>query len=123
MTELFCASSCACYQVAALFANLLPLSGGDGGMCSAHFWARKLSAQGHVVKLMAPQFVKPYIKGSKTDTACEAVPRPLCALYQLNKPSSSHYWPLAVHWACTGFVKARIPLKPASCEACWLNSE
>lgn len=38
-------------------------------------------AQGHVVKQMAPQFVKPYVKGSKTDAAdaeaiCEAVSRP-----------------------------------------------
>jgi transposase len=25
----------------------------------AHFWARQLQAQGHTVRLMAPQFVKP----------------------------------------------------------------
>lgn len=28
---------------------------------SAHVWANKLSALGHSVKLMAPQFVKPYV--------------------------------------------------------------
>lgn len=36
---------------------------------------------GHTVKLMAPQFVKPYVKANKTDAAdaeaiCEAVTRP-----------------------------------------------
>ncbi len=28
----------------------------------AHYWARKLQALEHTVKLMAPQFVKPYVK-------------------------------------------------------------
>ena len=48
---------------------------------SAHFWARKLSELGHTVKLMAPQFVKPYVKTNKNDARdaeaiCEAVGRP-----------------------------------------------
>ena len=48
---------------------------------SAHYWARELSAQGHDVRIMAPQFVKPYVKGNKTDAndaaaICEAVSRP-----------------------------------------------
>ena len=29
---------------------------------SAHYWARLLQSYGHTVKLMAPQFVKPYVK-------------------------------------------------------------
>jgi transposase len=36
---------------------------------SAHHWARKLIAQGHEVKLIAGQFVKPYLKSNKTDLA------------------------------------------------------
>ncbi|MBB3220995.1 transposase, partial [Massilia umbonata] len=33
--------------------------------CSgAHYWARRLRDVGHTVKLMAPQFVKPYVKGN-----------------------------------------------------------
>jgi transposase len=36
---------------------------------SAHFWARKLEELGHTVKLMAPQFVKPYVKTNKNDAA------------------------------------------------------
>ena len=45
---------------------------------SAHYWARKLAELGHTVKLMAPQFVKPYVKTNKNDARdaeaiCEAV--------------------------------------------------
>ena len=48
---------------------------------SSHHWARQLSALGHTVKLIAPQFVKPYVKGNKNDAndaeaICEAVGRP-----------------------------------------------
>jgi transposase len=47
----------------------------------AHHWARALQAQGYRVKLMAPQFVKPYVKSNKTDrndaaAICEAMSRP-----------------------------------------------
>lgn len=47
----------------------------------AHQWARSLSALGHTVKLIAPQFVKPYVKSNKNDAAdaeaiCEAMSRP-----------------------------------------------
>ncbi|SDK96700.1 hypothetical protein SAMN05216189_106034, partial [Pseudomonas delhiensis] len=30
---------------------------------SAHYWARELRQLGHEVRLIAPQFVKPYVKG------------------------------------------------------------
>ena len=47
----------------------------------AHQWARDLVALGHAVKLIAPQFVKPYVKTNKNDAAdaeaiCEAMSRP-----------------------------------------------
>src|SRR5947209_8544085 len=47
----------------------------------AHYWARQLRHQGHEVKLMAPQFVKPYVKSNKNDmrdaeAIAEAVTRP-----------------------------------------------
>lgn len=47
----------------------------------AHYWARVLTNFGHEVKLIAPQFVKPYVKGQKNDSQdaaaiCEAVSRP-----------------------------------------------
>jgi transposase len=48
---------------------------------SAHYWARQLEKLGHKVKLMAPQFVKPYVKSNKNDrndseAIAEAVGRP-----------------------------------------------
>lgn len=33
----------------------------------AHEWAREITKLGHEVKLMAPQHVKPYVQGNKTD--------------------------------------------------------
>ena len=47
----------------------------------AHYWARQLRTQGHEVKLMAPQYVKPYVKTNKNDlrdaeAIAEAVTRP-----------------------------------------------
>jgi transposase len=47
----------------------------------AHYWARQFRAQGHEVKLMAPQYVKPYVKTNKNDlrdaeAIAEAVTRP-----------------------------------------------
>jgi transposase len=50
--------------------------------CSgAHHWARLLQGLGYKVKLIAPQFVKPYVKSNKNDAAdaeaiCEAMGRP-----------------------------------------------
>ena len=48
---------------------------------SAHHWARALARLGHTVRLMPPQYVKPYVKRHKNDQAdaeaiCEAVQRP-----------------------------------------------
>ena len=47
----------------------------------AHYWARELTKLGHEVRLMPPQYVKPYVKTNKHDAAdaegcCEAVQRP-----------------------------------------------
>lgn len=47
----------------------------------AHHWARTLQSYGYTVKLIPPQFVKPYVKSNKTDAAdaeaiCEAMSRP-----------------------------------------------
>jgi transposase len=53
----------------------------DGGFKQCHHWARQLQAQGFTVKLIAPQFVKPYVKSNKNDAndaeaVCEAMSRP-----------------------------------------------
>lgn len=46
-----------------------------------NYGARKFKEIGHEVRLMSPQFVKPYVKTNKNDAAdaeaiCEAVSRP-----------------------------------------------
>jgi transposase len=48
---------------------------------SAHHWARELARLGHVVRLIAPAYVKPFVKRQKNDAAdaeaiCEAAQRP-----------------------------------------------
>jgi transposase len=47
----------------------------------AHHWARVLQGKGYRVRLIAPQFVKPYVKTNKNDAndaeaICEAMSRP-----------------------------------------------
>ena len=47
----------------------------------AHYWVRVFNAHGHTTKMIAPQFVKPYVKSNKNDAVdaeaiCEAVQRP-----------------------------------------------
>jgi transposase len=48
---------------------------------SAHYWGRQISALGHRVMLIAPQYVKPFVRGDKSDrhdaqAICEAALRP-----------------------------------------------
>lgn len=48
---------------------------------TAHYWARLFRSWGHEVRLMAPQYVKPYVKTNKNDAVdaeaiCEAMQRP-----------------------------------------------
>jgi transposase len=68
-------------QMLGYFAKLSPCLIGMEACSSSHYWARELQKLGHSVKLMAPQFVKPYVKGNKNDAndaeaICEAVARP-----------------------------------------------
>ncbi|MDO8463952.1 MAG: IS110 family transposase [Gallionella sp.] len=92
------------------FANLEPCLIGMETCGSAHHWARKLKGYGHTVKLMAPQFVKPYVKTNKNDMAdaeaiCEAVSRPNMRFVAMKTVEQQAI--LSVHRARQGFVKAR----------------
>lgn len=69
------------HQLLSFFANLGKCLIGMEACGSSHYWARKLTELGHEVRLMAPQLVKPYVKGNKNDAndaeaICEAVSRP-----------------------------------------------
>ena len=54
-------------QVMEYFANLPPCLVGMEACASAHYWARRLQAQGHEVRLVPPQHVKAYLRGNKND--------------------------------------------------------
>lgn len=68
-------------QVLAYFGKLPPCRVGMEACAGAHYWARELSRLGHTVRLMAPAYVKAYVRRNKNDAAdaaaiCEAVSRP-----------------------------------------------
>ena len=97
-------------QVLVFFAQVSPCLIGMEACAGAHYWARKLQGQGHTVKLMAPQFVKPYVKSNKTDVAdaeaiCEAVTRPTMRFVPIKGVDQQAV--LSLHRARRGFVKAR----------------
>jgi transposase len=68
-------------QVLGFFAGLSPCRVGMEACASAHYWARELQALGHEVRLIPPQYVKPFVKTNKNDATdaeaiCEALSRP-----------------------------------------------
>lgn len=97
-------------KMAVFFAQLEPCLIGMEACSSAHYWARKLRSHGHTVKLMAPQFVKPYVKTNKNDVAdaeaiCEAVGRPNMRFVPIKTEEQQAI--LSIHRARSSFVKAR----------------
>jgi transposase len=97
-------------EVAKFFANLPPCLIGMEACGSAHYWARKLETFRHTVKLMAPQFVKPYVKTNKNDARdaeaiCEAVQRPHMRFVPVKTLEQQAV--LALHRVRQGLVKAR----------------
>src|SRR3954447_15954243 len=117
-------------KVRAFFADLPPCLVGMEACGSAHYWARELAELGHTVRLMPPQYVKPYVETNKHDAAdaeaiCEAVTRPtmrfvpvktveqqsLCQLHRVRqlllKQKVMHVNALRGHLAEFGIVRAQ----------------
>ena len=97
-------------QVATFFAIMPQCLIGMEACGSAHHWARKLRSLGHDVRLMAPQFVKPYVKTNKNDVAdaeaiCEAVGRPNMRFVPIKDIEQQAV--LSLHRVRQGLVKAR----------------
>lgn len=97
-------------QLLALLANMPPMLIGMEACGSAHHWARQLQALGHTVRLMAPQFVKPYVKSNKNDAAdaqaiCEAVGRPHMRFVAIKTVEQQAV--LSLHRVRQGFVRER----------------
>ena len=81
-----------------------------GGVRERPLWGRTLQRFGHTVRLMAPQFVKPYVKTNKNDVAdaeaiCEAVGRANMRFVPIKSIEQQAI--LSVHRVRQGFVKAR----------------
>ena len=97
-------------KVLLYFQSLAPCLIGMEACGSSHYWARELQKLGHTVKLMAPQFVKPYVKGNKNDTndaeaICEAVSRPNMRFVSIKTVAQQDIQ--AVHRIRNGLVKQR----------------
>lgn len=100
-------------QMHEFFANLTPCVIGMEACASAHYWGRELTRLGHDVRLMAAQFVKPYVKTNKNDAAdaqaiCEAVSRPSMRFVAIKSVDQQAV--LSMHRARDGLVRARSAL-------------
>jgi transposase len=74
-----------------LMLRLEPCLVGMEACGGAHHWARLLTSYGHEIRLMSPQFVKPYVKSNKNDfldaeAICEAVTRPTMRFVAVKTP-------------------------------------
>jgi len=68
-------------ELEAFFAKLAPTEIALEACSSSHHWARTLATLGHQVRLIPPQYVKPFVKRGKNDSIdaeaiCEAAGRP-----------------------------------------------
>lgn len=97
-------------QMAEFFAQLPECLIGMEACGSAHYWARQLTSMGHTVRVMAPKYVKPYVKTNKNDAAdaeaiCEAVSRPSMRFVSVKTADQQAI--LSIHRARAGFMKNR----------------
>jgi transposase len=77
---------------------------------SAFHWAREFERAGHVVRIVSPQFVKPFVRGNKNDgndaeAICEAVSRPSMRFVPVK--SLEQQADLCLHRTRQGFVEER----------------
>jgi transposase len=100
-------------ELLTFIANLPPLRIGMEACGSAHYWARCFREHGHDVRLIAPQFVKAYLKSPKNDTRdaeaiCEAVTRPTMRFVPIKQPEQQDLQ--ALHRVRERLIKARTAL-------------
>jgi len=95
-------------------ANLPPCLIGMESCGGSNFWAREFEKLGHTVKQMAPQFVKPYLKGNKKNDAvdaeaiAEAVVRPNMRFVPIK--NREHHDIQTIHRIRSRLVKSRTAL-------------
>ena len=100
-------------QLNEFIATLPPCTIGIEACSSAHHFARLWNTFGHVTKLMAPVFVKPYRQSQKNDAndaaaICEAVSRPTMRFVSIK--SIEQQAQLAAHRLRQGWVRERTAL-------------
>lgn len=100
-------------QLRRFLADLEPALIGMEACGGAHHWGRELTAMGHDVKLIPPQFVKPYVKRHKNDAVdaeaiCEAVSRPTMRFVAIKSVDQQAMQ--LVHRVRSRIVKARTAL-------------
>lgn len=100
-------------QLTRFMAQLEPCVVGMESCPTSNYWAREIQKFGHQVRLMAPRFVKPYVKANKNDTAdaeatCEAVRRPTMRFVAVKSTTQQDVQ--AVHRVRAQLVKTRIAL-------------
>jgi transposase len=100
-------------QVRGFFTNVEPCLVGMEACGGAHYWSRELSGLGHTVRMIAPIFVKPYLKTNKNDrmdaeAICEAAQRPSMRFVQPKTPEQQ--CDLHLHRARRLRVRQRVAL-------------
>jgi transposase len=100
-------------EVQRYFAKISPCLIGLEACGSAHYWSRTLAGFGHTVRMIAPAFVKPYLKSNKNDrndaeAICEAVQRP--SMRFVTPKSAEHQAVLQLHHARRMLVQQRVAL-------------
>jgi transposase len=100
-------------QVMSYFAALEPSLIGIEACSGAHHWARELSKLGHEVKLLPPNYVKPYVKRGKSDALdaeaiLEALSRPTMRFVPVKRVQSQAA--LVLHKVRDQLVKQRTTL-------------
>jgi transposase len=96
----------------AFFAQLPPATVVMEACGSAHYWARRIEELGHVVVLLPPQYVRPYVMRNKTDrTDVDAL---LEAFRNKQiRPVPSRTSPSRSSAPCTAFARAGSPIVSA----------
>jgi transposase len=100
-------------QLMKTIAQLEPCLIGIEACGGAHYWARRFAEFGHQVKMMSPQFVKPYRKSDKNDrndaeAICEAVRRPSMRFVAVKSVEQQDM--LTLHRVREGLMKERVAL-------------
>lgn len=98
------------HQLIMMLAQHPPCTVAMEACAGAHWLARKLESFGHQARLITPQFVKPFVKGNKTDfgdaqAICETASRPSMRFVAIKTPEQQTL--LALHRVREALVSER----------------